>query len=1355
MLLLLLAVPLVLAANDPGHDSLYVLKIGDSNVTGNINITGNLTAQLVRVTSRFFGDNLDIRADGTTSTASNFIKATTTDLEIGSGSKIILNGGGTVVQVGSVAAPANLNVTGSIYQGASLVCLQNGSNCPAVTGDNTSWTEARANTLYYPMNTNPQGYYNSSTLPATSYQSSAAGWTNSTTSVWLANNNTNVSVGYSSSLPVLYVDNANGRIGLKTSRPRTTLEVNGTAAISSASPSLTIDESDASADNKLWMIDASNENLQFFTINDALTVPGYWLIVNRTSTTVDQVLFPNGNVGIGTALPTQKLDVNGSLNISGVSAKLYTPELCLAGNCQTSWPSGNGLDATSSGWRNSSNQVWLANNATNISVDYDSGIPLLFIDTTNNRIGINTTNTNGPKLEIQAGSTPALEIYAASGGSAAYVQNSASHAIYGTSSANGGAGVYGETTHSGGYGVYSAASTGYAGYFSGKVTITGNTTIDEDTLFVDSTANRIGIGTTIPAYSLHVNTSTNTLIAADTSSPTAQVQLNLRRNNVQKAAIFLDANNDLAFAGAGGSLMVLNTSSGNFGIGTSAPGQKLDVNGNIKLSAIGGSIIGAGGAGWFDIYQGTSDGADNQGTRIGGGGDVSITRGAVATFYGNEHATLAGDLYLTPGTGGGVIINNGDVGIGTTAPGAKLDVVGTINATTIQTSGTTRISSTGVGTFATGTTVNSQNVCLADGTNCPTDAVGGNVSSSTTSTDNAVVRWDGTTGFVVQNSGVTIDDSSNLGVAGIINADATATAISSDGDLVFTGSGDIIDFSDDATDKVHWYSNTYGTGIESNTLTDWSAVNHRWRIGGTSVSGGTERMLLNNTALYVNTAINSTNTVTANTFTGAGTGLSGTASSLTAGNANQLVGQASTYFLNITGFAAGNITSGTVPDARIASAATWSGKAGTGTCAAGTVAQNTTTSGVQCVAIASGTVGGSGTAGNISYWTGASTLASSVIYQSGSNIGINTSTPSAKLHIEQGSVYPKLIPITETAIPSTGLSLQAGPGATNPQGWAYPYGTRLSVYSSGGRGFEIMTTTYPDGQLAVRTANSTPAWDNWKLILDSMHNVASSGNLQIAGSGPHYISNGNIGIGTTAPGAKLDVVGTINATTIQTSGTTRIGSTGVGTFATGTTINSQNVCLGDGTNCPSISGASNAAGWTNTSTTIYTLDNNDNVAIGTATASQKLTVAGNANISGNIYYGGNLTGYGADLAEYVFGEGLDAGDVVILDPDRDKGVIRSSAAYDTRAAGIISTDPSHLMSADEGNVPLALSGRVPVKVTAENGQIRRGDLLTTSNTPGHAMKCSDRVACSGAIIGKAMENLNTEKGMITALVVLG
>ncbi|MEK7590933.1 MAG: hypothetical protein AAB489_01865, partial [Patescibacteria group bacterium] len=62
---------------------------------------------------------------------------------------------------------------------------------------------------------------------------------------------------------------------------------------------------------------------------------------------------------------------------------------------------------------------------------------------------------------------------------------------------------------------------------------------------------------------------------------------------------------------------------------------------------------------------------------------------------------------------------------------------------------------------------------------------------------------------------------------------------------------------------------------------------------------------------------------------------------------------------------------------------------------------------------------------------------------------------------------------------------------------------------------------------------------------------------------------------------------------------------------------------------------------------------------------------------------------------------------------------------------------------------LALAGRVPVMVSDENGPIRPGDLLTTSSTPGVAMKATK----AGPIIGKALSAYNgTCIGMVTIFV---
>ena len=73
---------------------------------------------------------------------------------------------------------------------------------------------------------------------------------------------------------------------------------------------------------------------------------------------------------------------------------------------------------------------------------------------------------------------------------------------------------------------------------------------------------------------------------------------------------------------------------------------------------------------------------------------------------------------------------------------------------------------------------------------------------------------------------------------------------------------------------------------------------------------------------------------------------------------------------------------------------------------------------------------------------------------------------------------------------------------------------------------------------------------------------------------------------------------------------------------------------------------------------------------------------------------------------------------------------------------------------DPGEVPVAIVGIVPTKVSAENGAVRVGDLLTTSHTPGYAMRCTNRLRCIGATIGKAMEPLKNGKGVIKVLVTL-
>ncbi len=144
-----------------------------------------------------------------------------------------------------------------------------------------------------------------------------------------------------------------------------------------------------------------------------------------------------------------------------------------------------------------------------------------------------------------------------------------------------------------------------------------------------------------------------------------------------------------------------------------------------------------------------------------------------------------------------------------------------------------------------------------------------------------------------------------------------------------------------------------------------------------------------------------------------------------------------------------------------------------------------------------------------------------------------------------------------------------------------------------------------------------------------------------------------------------------------------------------------------------------------------------------------------------------ITG-GADLSEQfeIRGEDTDVspspGMVVSIDSENQGHLVISSEAYDRRVAGIISgaggVKPGMLMGQEEsdadGDIPVALTGRVYCWVDASNGPVQPGDLLTTSDTPGHAMKVIDYTRAQGAILGKAMSSLDKGKGLVLVLVTL-
>ena len=276
-----------------------------------------------------------------------------------------------------------------------------------------------------------------------------------------------------------------------------------------------------------------------------------------------------------------------------------------------------------------------------------------------------------------------------------------------------------------------------------------------------------------------------------------------------------------------------------------------------------------------------------------------------------------------------------------------------------------------------------------------------------------------------------------------------------------------------------------------------------------------------------------------------------------------------------------------------------------------------------------------------------------------------------------------------------------------------------------------------------------------------------------------FPSSGNVGVGTTNPATTLDVDTNVSqsfSAALAVRGSdghfARLyPSLGAGNYNYIVQAGDQALIYSNGSPgtggfviAPQVSG----------STSGLRMDQNGNVGIGTTTPAYALDVAGQIHSStgGYVFPDGSTqttafipANCGADFAESVRVTGsrpsYEPGDLMVIDPNAPGKFLKSSQAYSTLVAGIYSTKPGFVgrfapadPKATDPEVPMAMVGRVPTKVSAENGPIKVGDLLVTSSTPGYAMKGTDRSLMLGAVVGKALARLNSGTGVIEVLVTL-
>jgi hypothetical protein len=431
-----------------------------------------------------------------------------------------------------------------------------------------------------------------------------------------------------------------------------------------------------------------------------------------------------------------------------------------------------------------------------------------------------------------------------------------------------------------------------------------------------------------------------------------------------------------------------------------------------------------------------------------------------------------------------------------------------------------------------------------------------------------------------------------------------------------------------------------------------------------------------------------------------------------------------------------------------------------------------------------GSIGGSGTTNYLPKFTGTTTLGNSVVYESATgNIGIGTSVPMQKLHV-LGAIRTTGIQIPTNVTAGYVLTTDAAGNGT----WQEP---------TGGGGFDLpyagaITLSTPAFSITNHGTTSSSSAIYAKVDAAGGSEGNAAGEFVATGTPSHAI----LAYSDYQSALHVAYSGTIGpAITCNASGTggasitcTKLGGYGVkGTASnTGSSANSRGgwftsnsptgvgvLAEADGDNATGVYAETEGA---NAKSILALATGLSGVAVhasANSSAGVGLIASGgwkSAQFYGNveIYEHGTTNkvielGKGLDYAEgFDVVDGSDAvapGSVLVIDPDSPGRLACSRYPYDSKVAGIVAganaLGSGVRLGAGQFDHDVALAGRVYCNVVALDEAIRPGDLLTTSDVPGYAMKVRDADRARGAILGKAMEPLaKGTKGQILVLVTL-